>query len=106
MMTAFCANYGPIATFLAELFGSKVRYSGLSVAYMLSGLLGSAATPFVTTWLLGMTGQSSSIAWYIMAAAGLSLVALFLLTETRYGNIDAVDEAPASAGSTEAAAAR
>ncbi|MFC8039568.1 MFS transporter [Paenarthrobacter sp. NPDC057355] len=106
MMTAFCANYGPIATFLAELFGSKVRYSGLSVAYMLSGLLGSAATPFVTTWLLGMTGQSSSIAWYIMAAAGLSLVALFLLTETRYGNIDAVDEAPATAGSTEAAAAR
>ncbi|MCP1412437.1 MULTISPECIES: MFS transporter [Paenarthrobacter] len=106
MMTAFCANYGPIATFLAELFGSKVRYSGLSVAYMLSGLLGSAATPFVTTWLLGMTGQSSSIAWYIMAAAGLSLVALFLLTETRYGNIDAVDEAPALAGSTEAAAAK
>ncbi|MCD4851532.1 MHS family MFS transporter [Arthrobacter sp. AK01] len=106
MMTAFCANYGPIATFLAELFGSKVRYSGLSVAYMLSGLLGSAATPFVTTWLLGMTGQSSSIAWYIMAAAGLSLVALFLLTETRYGNIDAVDEAPALAGSTEAAEAK
>lgn len=94
MMTAFCANYGPIATFLAELFGSKVRYSGLSVAYMLSGLLGSAATPFITTWLLGLTGQSSSIAWYIMAAAGLSLVALFILSETRYGNIDAVDEAP------------
>ncbi|WP_245413268.1 MFS transporter [Arthrobacter celericrescens] len=96
MMTAFCANYGPIATFLAELFGSKVRYSGLSVAYMLSGLLGSAATPFITTWLLGLTGQSSSIAWYILAAAGLSLVALFILGETRYGNIDAVDEAPAA----------
>ncbi|SKB73573.1 metabolite-proton symporter [Arthrobacter sp. 31Cvi3.1E] len=97
MMTAFCANYGPIATFLAELFGSKVRYSGLSVAYMLSGLLGSAATPFITTWLLGLTGQSSSIAWYVMAAAGLSLGALFILSETRYGNIDAVDEAPAGA---------
>ena len=94
MMTAFCANYGPIATFLAELFGSKVRYSGLSVAYMLSGLLGSAATPFITTWLLGLTGQSSSIAWYILAAALLSLVALFILGETRYGNIDAIDEAP------------
>ena len=95
MMTAFCANYGPIATFLAELFGSTVRYSGLSVAYMLSGLLGSAATPFVTTWLLGVTHQSSSIAWYIMGAAVLSLIALVILTETRYGNIDAVEEAPA-----------
>ncbi|MEY9775099.1 MFS transporter [Arthrobacter sp. MW3 TE3886] len=97
MMTAFAANYGPIATFLAELFGSKVRYSGLSVAYMLSGLLGSAATPFITTWLLGMTHQSSSIAWYIMAAALVSLGALFVLTETRHGNIDAVDSAPTDA---------
>jgi MFS family permease len=102
MMTAFAANYGPIATFLAELFGSKVRYSGLSVAYMLSGLLGSAATPFITTWLLGLTGESSSIAWYILAAALASLAALFVLTETRHGNIDAVDEAPAAAGSTTA----
>ena len=36
-MTAFAANYGPIATFLAELFGTQVRYSGLSISYMLSG---------------------------------------------------------------------
>ncbi|WP_125477928.1 MFS transporter, partial [Caballeronia terrestris] len=33
MMTAFAANYGPIATFLAELFGTQVRYSGLSISY-------------------------------------------------------------------------
>ncbi|MEA5455766.1 MFS transporter [Sinomonas sp. JGH33] len=98
MMTAFAANYGPIATFLAELFGSKVRYSGLSVAYMLSGLLGSAATPFVTTWLLGLTHQSSSVAWYILVTALVSLGALLVLTETRFGNIDAVEEYPALHG--------
>lgn len=82
LMTAFAANYGPIATFLAELFGTRVRYSGLSVAYMLSGLLGSAATPIVTTALLAATGHGSSVAWYLMASAGVSLVALLLLTET------------------------
>ncbi|MFJ2172251.1 MFS transporter [Streptomyces sp. NPDC087851] len=87
MTVAFSANYGPIATFLAELFGTRVRYSGLSVAYMLSGLLGSAATPAVTVWLLSLTGSSSSVAWYILAAAGASLVALFLLSETRFGSI-------------------
>ncbi|MCW2132386.1 MFS transporter [Arthrobacter sp. VKM Ac-2550] len=96
MMLAFSANYGPIATFLAELFGSKVRYSGLSVSYMLSGLLGSAATPAITVALLAATGQSSSIAWYVMGAAALSLIALYLLTETRHGNIDAVEAAPSS----------
>ncbi len=79
MMLAFSANYGPIATFLAEQFGAKIRYSGLSVAYMLSGLLGSAITPAITVALLALTGQSSSIAWYVLGAAGLSLLALFLL---------------------------
>ncbi|RJG09089.1 MFS transporter [Pseudomonas cavernicola] len=82
LMTAFAANYGPIATFLAELFGTKVRYSGLSISYMLSGLLGSAATPLVTTWLLAMTGKGSSVAWYMIGSAVISLIALLLLTET------------------------
>lgn len=82
MMTAFAANYGPIATFLAELFGTKVRYSGLSVAYMLSGVLGSATTPIVTTWLLAMTGRGSSVAWFMIGTAVLSVIALVLLAET------------------------
>jgi metabolite-proton symporter len=82
MMAAFAANYGPIATFLAELFGTKVRYSGLSIAYMLAGVLGSAATPFVTTWLLAATGQGSSVAWYMIGTAILSAGALMLLVET------------------------
>jgi MFS family permease len=79
MMTAFAANYGPIATFLAELFGTRVRYSGLSISYMLSGLLGSAATPLVTTALLSWTGIGSAV---------VSLVALLLLTETFKRDID------------------
>ncbi|CAI0941800.1 MFS transporter [Serratia ficaria] len=82
LMTAFAANYGPIATFLAELFGTRVRYSGLSVSYMLSGLLGSATTPIVTTALLSWTGKGSSVAWYMIGSALVSLIALLLLTET------------------------
>jgi metabolite-proton symporter len=82
MMTAFAANYGPMATFLAELFGTKVRYSGLSVAYMLSGLLGSATTPVITTYLLSTTGKGSSVAWYMIGSALLSVLALLALVET------------------------
>jgi metabolite-proton symporter len=82
MMTAFAANYGPIATFLAELFGTKVRYSGLSISYMLSGLLGSAATPIITTALLSYTGHGSSVAWYMIGSALVSALALWLLAET------------------------
>ncbi|BCM86732.1 MFS transporter [Methylobacterium indicum] len=87
MMSAFAANYGPIATFLSELFGTKVRYSGLSVSYMLAGLLGSATTPVVTTWLLSLTGRGSSVAWFMIVTAALSGVALVLLAETVKRNI-------------------
>lgn len=59
-----------------------MRYSGLSISYMLSGLLGSAATPIVTTALLAATGKGSSVAWYMIGAALISLLALLLLTET------------------------
>ncbi|MNF10801.1 hypothetical protein D3C80_2118570 [compost metagenome] len=59
-----------------------MRYSGLSISYMLSGLLGSAATPLVTTALLSMTGKGSSVAWYMVGSAVVSLIALMLLTET------------------------
>jgi hypothetical protein len=40
-----------------------------------------------------------------MAAALVSLGALFVLTETRHGNIDAVDSAPADAVSDAATGA-
>ncbi|AQW54479.1 MFS transporter [Streptomyces violaceusniger] len=94
LMTAFAANYGPIATFLAELFGTKVRYSGLSVSYMLSGLLGSAATPAVTTALLDATGKGSSVAWFMIGSASVSLVCLLLLAETLRSEIHERPEAP------------
>lgn len=93
MMTAFAANYGPIATFLAELFGTKVRYSGLSISYMLSGLLGSAATPIITTALLSMTGHGSSVAWYMIGSSLLSVIALLFLAETVKDDIGSATEA-------------
>jgi MFS family permease len=96
MMTAFAANYGPIATFLAELFGTEVRYSGLSVSYMLSGLLGSAATPIVTTALLSATGRGSSVAWYMMGSAAVSVLALVLLAETLRRDISSAARANAA----------
>ena len=87
MMVAFAANYGPIATYLAELFGTTVRYSGLSVAYMLAALLGSAVTPIVTTYLLSATGEGSSVAWYVVGSALVSGAALLLLAETMRNSV-------------------
>ncbi|MCM2292856.1 MHS family MFS transporter [Allorhizobium sp. BGMRC 0089] len=80
MMTAFAANFGPIATFLAELFDTGVRYTGLSICYMLAGVLGSALTPVITAWLVAATGNAASVAWYMMGASALSAITLLMLS--------------------------
>ncbi len=44
--------YGPQASFIAELFGTRVRYSGASLGYQLAGVLGGAVAPIISVWLL------------------------------------------------------
>lgn len=83
MMTAFAANFGPIATFLSELFETGVRYTGLSICYMLAGVLGSAMTPIITAWLVATTGSAASVAWYIMGASAVSAATLLILSSSR-----------------------
>lgn len=80
MMTAFAANFGPIATFLAELFETGLRYTGLSICYMLAGVLGSALTPIITAWLVATSGSATAVAWYIMGASAVSAVTLLILS--------------------------
>ncbi len=45
------------ATFFSELFGVRVRYSGVSLAYQLGGVLGGFV-PFIATALLAAGGAS------------------------------------------------
>ena len=62
------------------LIGTLLAFGTFASAY-LARIVG-AATPIVTTALLAATGKGSSVAWYMIGAALISLVALLLLTET------------------------
>ena len=50
---AHAAMYGPQAAFIAELFSTRLRYSGASMGYQLAGVLGGAIAPLVSLALLG-----------------------------------------------------
>ncbi|MDD7968947.1 MFS transporter [Actinomycetospora lemnae] len=65
----------------AEIFPVRVRYSGISIAYQVGGMVGGAVTPLVATALFGATGSSTPIALYVTALSLLSLVAVFGLRE-------------------------
>ncbi|SFL44846.1 MFS transporter [Geodermatophilus ruber] len=58
-----------------ELFDVKVRYSGISIAYQLGGMIGGAVTPIAATSLYGAYESSTPIALYVTALSLVSLLA-------------------------------
>ena len=86
---ALSVSYGPQAAFYAEMFGTRVRYSGISLGYQGGSIFGGALAPFIATWLFATTGTSTSIAVYVAALAVLSFVCAFVATETYQVDIEA-----------------
>ena len=75
------AVYGTQASFYAELFGTRVRYSGASFSYQISGIFGGALAPIIAATLFPI-GGTTLISLYIAALCALSVVCYFLAEET------------------------
>ena len=78
----FSMMYGPQGALFAEMFGTRVRYSGASIGYQIGGMLGGALAPIIATALFAATGSSISIAAYMAVVCAISLVSVFLITES------------------------
>src|SRR5262249_12899624 len=76
---------GPHATFLAELFGRRVRYSGASLGAQLSSVLAGGLSPFIATALLPY--GRVALASYLIAMALITIVAVLLASETRHQDL-------------------
>ncbi len=75
-------NDGTLPSFLAEMFPTKVRYSGFAVSFNLSNALFGGTAPFMATLLIKWSGNDLAPGWYLMAAAVVSLIAVALARET------------------------
>nr|WP_264085128.1 MFS transporter [Kibdelosporangium phytohabitans] len=73
---------GPQAALFAELFTPEMRYTGASLGYQISAVLGGGLAPFVMVLLLEWTGTSMSVSLYIVA---LAVVALFSIASSPGG---------------------
>lgn len=71
-------TYGPLGTFLAELFPAEVRYTGSSLTFNFGGILGASMAPYIATTLAAHHGIGY-VGYYLTAAALLTLVALLLV---------------------------
>lgn len=74
-------TYGPLSSMYAEMFPARVRYSGISISYAIGAVLGGAFAPMIAEALLGATGSSLSIAFYIMALFVVSYIGTSLIKE-------------------------
>ena len=88
VMAAGGIAYGPLASYLPELFRTQHRYAGAGFAYNLSVLLGAAITPLIATQLLDAFG-SFAIGIYLAAVSVVSLICLIGTHETRDNGMDA-----------------
>nr|WP_090275435.1 MFS transporter [Mycolicibacterium komanii]CRL68401.1 arabinose efflux permease family protein [Mycolicibacterium komanii] len=66
----------------AELFATRVRSSGYSIGYNVSVAVFGGTAPYVATWLVDRTGNQIAPAYYVIAAAAVSIATLLTMRET------------------------
>ena len=72
--------YGPISAWLAELFGTEVRYTGLSFGFTLAAVIGGGLIPMAAVWLLDRFGSTVPIS---ITVAAISAIAFTTLAVTK-----------------------
>jgi len=76
------AVLGAIWGALTELFPTRVRYSGVGIAFNVAGVLVGGSAPYIATWLIQRTGDNSSPAWFLMGVSAITLLTLLTVPET------------------------
>lgn len=66
----------------AELFTTKVRYTGIALGFNVGAAVAGGTAPYICTWLVDATGSNLSPAYFVMGAALITLVAALKLRET------------------------
>ncbi len=76
------ATFAPMGALLPELFPTAVRYTGAGAAYNLGGILGASLAPYIAQQLV-LHGGLSWVGGYVSTAAAISLLAVYIMRETR-----------------------
>jgi len=82
------STYGVQSTWFAELFGTRVRYTGASLPYQIAGIITSGPAPLISAWLFATYRTTTPIAIYIAVTGLISLVSAYFLAETFKANLD------------------
>jgi MHS family proline/betaine transporter-like MFS transporter len=79
---------GPCPAAYSELFPTRVRYTALSIGYNTAVAIFGGFAPFISTWLIKVTGSNLAPAFYLMAAAIVSFLVILRIPETAFDPLD------------------
>src|SRR5699024_5206466 len=74
-------NDGSLASFLAENFPTRVRYTGFAVSFNVGNALFGGTAPAIATLLISKTGNPIAPGWHLMVAAIIAPLAVALSPE-------------------------
>ncbi|MFA4841848.1 MAG: MFS transporter [Agrococcus sp.] len=77
---------------MAELFPTRMRYSGVSLGYQVTSIVAGSLAPIIATALLSQFGSYIPVAIYIVIACLITLVAVLALKETKGISLHDVDD--------------
>ena len=84
------AMYGPQAAFITELFPTRIRYSGVSIAYQLTSIFAGSLAPIVAIALFREYQSPLPVAIYVGIACSISGVSALLARETKGIELSAI----------------
>jgi MFS family permease len=85
--------YGPLAAFISEQFGTGSRYTGASLGYQLSTLLGAGFTPGLLAALFKNSGGSiTPVVLFLVGMGVVSAGAVLLIREGRNNDLRTVEQ--------------
>ncbi|AXO63718.1 MFS transporter [Pseudomonas sp. phDV1] len=90
LMTAVVAMvYGPVASYLVELFPARIRYTALSFPYHIGAGIFGGIVPFTATYLAQASGNVfGGLIYPVVVTAVVGVVGCFLLPNTKALAID------------------
>jgi MFS family permease len=91
---------------MAEMFPTRMRYSGVSLGYQVTSIVAGSLAPIIATALLSNFKSSVPVAVYLLGACLVTMVAVFMLKETRGISLHDVDAADAQGTADLLAAAK
>lgn len=85
--------YAAQPAIMTEMFPTRMRYSGVSLGYQVTAIVAGSWAPLIGTALLREYDSWVPIAWYILAAGAVSLVAALIMRESKGASLAAIDAA-------------